>query len=340
MNVLVAAAGLMLAVQANPDALSESATKLAQQQRYDEAAALWTEALKSSPAHFPSLFNFAFMRYSQKRFADAEPLLARAANSRPNDFNAHYLLGSARLSLGRREDALRAWRTALALQPASAKLMQIMAVEYSAGYYYREGCEVARRAVAIQPDNLNAFLIAIKVCDDGRDSHTLDIARDAVERFPETARTNFEYGFQLRRAGRRDESGLYLQKAIALDPSYEEPYFFYGEMLMIEERYEEAAKNLRAALQIRPDYVVACVSLAKALMALDKLEDAAKEAESCSRTSPTHPQPHLLMSQIQFRLGDDDRASREKELSLKLRRENPQLMESQPSRPFPAAATK
>ena len=95
MNVLVAAASLMFAVQANPDALSEAATKLAQQQRYDQAAALWSEALKTSPAHFPSLFNFAFMRYSQKRFADAEPLLARAAKSRPNDFNTHYLLGGA-----------------------------------------------------------------------------------------------------------------------------------------------------------------------------------------------------------------------------------------------------
>jgi tetratricopeptide (TPR) repeat protein len=337
MTTLIAAAGVLFALQANLNALSESATALAREQRYDEAAVLWTKALKASPSHFPSLFNFGFMRYSQKRFAEAEPLFVRAAKSQPRDFNTHYILGSTRLSLGRREDALSAWRAALSLQPANTKLLQIMAIEYSAGYYYREACDVAKRSVALQPGEQNPYFVAIKVCDDARDAHTLDIARDAIERFPTSARANFEYAFQLRRAGRRDESLPYLQKAIAADSSYEEPYFFYGELLLLEDRYEEAAQNLRTALKIRPDYVAACVSLAKALIALDKLQDAVRELDSCVRTSPTHPQPHLLLSQIWFRLGDESRASKEKEVSLRLRRENPTLMESPQSRPFPAS---
>jgi Flp pilus assembly protein TadD len=54
------------------------------------------------------------------------------------------------------------------------------------------------------------------------------------------------------------------------------------------------------------------------------------------RVAPDQPQPHLLLSQIYFRMGDEDRARREKELSLKLRRENPAAMEVDHGRPFPS----
>jgi len=62
--------------------------------------------------------------------------------------------------------------------------------------------------------------------------------------------------------------------------------------------------------------------------ALDAL-DAAVQLE------PRHPQPHLLLSQVHFRLRDRAKAREEKELSLKLRRQNPAFLEAVQSRPFP-----
>jgi tetratricopeptide (TPR) repeat protein len=334
MSVCFAVAALALAFQANPDALSESAAQLARQQRFEEAAALWNQALKASPDHFPSLFNMAFMRYSQKRYADAEPLFARAARAGPKNFNTRYLHGVTLVNLGRRDEALTSWRAALTIRPLNAKLMQIMAVEYANGSYFGEACEVARRALQLVPGDPKPYFVAIKVCDDARDRNTFEIAQQAVKKFPASARANFEYAFQLRRAGRREESLPYLKKAIAADPSYEEPYFFHGELLLLEDRFEEAARELRTALKLRPDYIAACVSLGKALMGLERLEEAVAELNACAAKEPKHPQPHLLLSQIYFRLGQEARASAEKELSLKLRRENPALMESAQSRPF------
>jgi Tfp pilus assembly protein PilF len=177
--------------------------------------------------------------------------------------------------------------------------------------------------------------VAIKSCDDARDPGILEMTRAAVARFPENARANFEYGFQLQRAGRREESLRYLKKAMEGDPNYEEPQFFYGNLLLLEDRYEEAARHLRRALEIQPDYVAACVSLGKALMAQEKYSEAAAELESCAAKNELHPQPHLLLSQVYFRMGDERRASSEKGLSLKLRREHPEIMEAPQSRPFP-----
>lgn len=335
MSTLPLIAALTLALQANPDSLSASATQLAQQGRPDDAAALWLRALSSHPAHFPSLFNLAFLRQSQQRYDEAASLLTRAAKIKPADFNTRYLLGATLLKLGRREEALHSWRTASALQPANVRLLQIMAVEYGKGYYYREACDSARRALALRNDSPEPWLIAIQACHDARDPAVLSIARDAATRFPQNARTNFEYGYHLGRAGLRDESLPFLQKAIAADPSYEEPYFFYGDSLLLEDRYGEAATYLRKALALRPDFIPACIALAKALIGQDKLDDAAAELLRCSQASPTHAQPHLLLSQVYFRLGDETAATREKELSLNLRRAHPELMESPQARPFP-----
>ena len=327
---------LLLLQPAEADRLSEQAKTFAAERRFDQAASLWQQALKADPRHFPSLFNLGFLHFNQGRASDAVPLLERAAAARPADFNTRYLLGTALLQLQRREDALRSWQAALAIQPAHFKLMQIMAVEYSNGQYFQAACEVSRRAVELKSDSIEPWLVAIKACQDAADPAAFELARRGYERFPAAARTNFEYGFQLRKAGRREEALPYLKKAMQLDPAYEEPFFFHGDLLLKEEQFAEAEANLRQALRLRPDYVAACVSLAKALMGQDRLSDAVKELASCSERSPRHPQPHLLLSQIYFRMGEESRAAAEKELSLKLRRDDPSIMESPQARPFPA----
>jgi tetratricopeptide (TPR) repeat protein len=101
-------------------------------------------------------------------------------------------------------------------------------------------------------------------------------------------------------------------------------------------RYEEAIPFLQRAISIRTDYVPARVSLAKSLMGLKRWEQAIKELDEAVRLDVTHPQPHLLLSQVYFRLGNEDRARREKDLSLKLRRENPTILEAVQGRNFPA----
>ena len=52
------------------------------------------------------------------------------------------------------------------------------------------------------------------------------------------------------------------------------------------------------------------------------------------KVDPRHPQPHLLLSQIYFRMGHEERAAQEKELSLRLRRENPRALEAEQGRSF------
>jgi len=69
-------------------------------------------------------------------------------------------------------------------------------------------------------------------------------------------------------------------------------------------------------------------------MELERYGEAVQELERVLRLSPKHPQPHLLLSQVYFRMGDEDSAQREKEISQRLRREEPGIMETPQRRPF------
>jgi len=336
---MILLASLFLLAQApDPDALSERATGLARQNRPQEAEKLWLAALKIAPGHFAASLNLGFLYHSRGDYAEAEPMLARAVRSQPNDFNARYLYGAALQALGRSDDALRQWRQAISIRPDHAKLLQIMAVEYGKGRYFRESAAAAARALELQPDDSSLYLVAIKAHQDAADHPAaLRIAEAMVKRFPSMARAQFEYGYELHRAARPDEALPHLKKAMELDPSYEEPFFFYGEIMVKEGRWEEAIPALRRTIAIRRDYIAAWVMLARALIGHGRLELAKTELLKAIEADPKHPQPHLLLSQLYFRLGEETLAAKEKDLSLKLRRENPEALESRQGRPFPAA---
>jgi len=327
---------LFLLFQAqDPEALSGRAAELARERRFAEAEKLWTQALQLSPNLFSAAFNLGFMHFSQAEYGKAEPYLQRAARLQPKDFNARYVLGATLQKLDRGDDALRQWRAAVQLRPDHVKLMQIMAVEYGKGRYFQEAAAVAERALGILDTDPNLYLVAIKAYQDAADHPAaLRVAERMVSRFPDLARASFEYGYELHHAGRSQESLSYLSKAMASDQTYEEPFYFYGDLLLKDGRHEEAIQPLRKAIELRRDYMAAWVSLARALMGLERLEDAKTELLRAIEINPRHPQPRLLLSQLYFRLGAEELAAREKDFSLKLRREDPQAMEAPQSRPF------
>src|SRR3954454_2180191 len=321
----------------DPATLSREAQQKAQEQRFDDAERLWKRAVELSPAYFPALFNLSLMYVRQERFSDAEPLLRRAANASPLEFNAFYLWGTVLAKLGRTDDALRAWREALALQPRNLRLIQVMSIEYSKGRYFAEAAKLAGQALEINGNDLNTMLSAIKAYQTaGDDDAASKIARRAVERFPDSARANFELAYHFHKEGRIEEAQQRLERAMKADASYEEPLFLYGNILVDQDRCGEAIPYLRKAIQNRHDFVPARVVLARALMNLQKWAEAIAELNQTVALDPTHPQPHLLLSQIYFRMGDEAKAKNEKQISFRLRRENPAILEALQARPFPA----
>lgn len=286
-------------------------------------------------ADYADVFNRGLAAYQARQDGEAETLLAEAVRLRPGEFQAQFLLGAARSRLGRTDEALAAWRKAESLQPGNVRLLQVMAVEYSRGRYFQDAARTAEKALRLKREDPNLYFLGIKSYQDAGDTAAAAaLAKEAVGRFPKSGRAHFEHGFHLQKQGQLDEALRELEKAMELEPRYEEPPFFYADLLVRQGKNREAIPYLRTALEIRADYVPARVLLGRALMNLQEWKEALAELETAIRMSPDHPQPHLLLSQIYFRLGDEEKARTEKETSLRLRRENPALLEAVQGRAF------
>ncbi len=336
--LVLGAAGACFAQTA--ESLSDQGNEFAAAKQLEKASEKWKAALKLNPDYFPALYNLGFYYYSQQQFAQAEPLLQRATHSEPDNFKAQYLLGAVYSKLNNVDAALLCWREALRLQPENLKLMQIMTVEYSKGRYFGEASALAQKLLKQQTKDPNVYFLAIKAAQDAGDYEmAAEVARRAAQAFPDSARANFEYGFHLNLQGKTASAMEYLQKSMAEDPAYEEPFFLYGNLLVDQGHDAEAIPYLKTAIRNRNDFVPARVVLARALMNQQKWQDAIAELHATIDLDPKHPQPHLLLSQIYFRLGDEGKAKAEKEISLRLRRENPTVLEAVQSRPFDFRST-
>lgn len=322
--------------QADPAALSDQAQQAAIAGRLDEAERLWKQSLQGAPGYFPALFNLGFLYFNGGRFGEAEPLLRRAARANPKDFNTQYILGNTLLQMGKREEALRAWRGALAIRPDQLRLMKVMAVEYSKGRYFAEAAALARRSAELAPQDADAAVLAVQALTDTGDLKAATVlAREAAARFPGVARVQFEYASLLHRQGRWEQAGPLLEAAMRSDASYEEPWYLYGDVLAKQEQAEKSIPYFERAIALRSDYLPARMALARAYVTLSKWEAAKQQVEEAIRIKPEDPQPYLLLSQIHFRLGDEAAAKAAREKSLAVRRANPVAQEAAISRPFP-----
>jgi tetratricopeptide (TPR) repeat protein len=334
MTLLLLVAGALLQLPA--EALSGQALAAAQRGDTESASRLWAEAIGKDPKHFPSLFNLGVLLHRQGRQSEAAPLLDRAAAVEPG-YQVHLMRGQNFQQLSRPEDAIRAWKAALAFQPKNVKLMQVLSVEYSKGRYSHEAAAMAKAASQLAPAEQNLYFLAIKAYQDaGNQIAAAELAADAAGRFPQSARAQFEHGFYLQKRGSTGPAMQYLRRAMELDDRYEEPFFFYGDLLVKQSKWEEALEPLRKSIAIRPEYSPARVALARALTNLNQLPLALRELETAAALDPKNAQPWVMLSQLYFRMGDEEKARGAKETSLRLRRENPGVLEAAQARPFPA----
>jgi tetratricopeptide (TPR) repeat protein len=295
----------------------------------------WRQEIVASPSAFAPLFNLGFLCFNTGRFAEAEPLLRRAAAVNPKDFNTHYVLGTVLQRLERRDEALRAWRRALALRPDHVRLMKVMSVEYAAGRYFTESAELARRVVQLEPADDQGWLLATKALAEAQQfDAALTLARQAYAKFPTNPRLAFEVAFLLHRQGRWADAAPPLEAAMQSDPNYEEPWYLYGDVLLKQEQPAKAVPFFEKAIALRPEYLPARLALARAFMSLEQWEPAKQQLAAAAQARPDDPQPPLLLSQVLFRLGDEAGARQAKEKSLLLRRANPAAQEALQNRAF------
>jgi tetratricopeptide (TPR) repeat protein len=135
-------------------------------------------------------------------------------------------------------------------------------------------------------------------------------------------------GFQLQFTGRYEEAQGYLRKAIGLDPAYPVPYQLLGEVFLKLENYAEAVSWFRKAAERMPEDVETLLGLGRALAEAGDAAGGLEVLRGAARIAPDNAQVRLQLSRLYFRMGDEENARKEADLSVKLRTPGPNLVEA------------
>ena len=176
-------------------------------------------ALKSAeplaPGDYLVHFHLGALYYTESRFLDARPELARAVSLRPDYMPAHLFLGLALEELGGESSAVETYRTAIALNEAQGGSSELPYLYLGRLLYrlsrFQEAAPLLRKAAETNSRSAEAWLLLGKLSSS---------------------------------AGQPDEAVQALQHAIEADPRNPEAHYVLSRVYLAQRRTEESNAEL------------------------------------------------------------------------------------------------
>ncbi len=172
-------------------------------------------------------------------------------------------------------DAERRLRDALQLAPTNVSILTNLAVVLQQQGKRREAREHAEKAIAVQPDNVEALLV---LADARMGEQEFNAALDAYDRIimldPNIAQVYNNRGITLEKVGRHGDALDSYERAIALAPDFADAHVNRGRALRRHKRHDEAIAAYDQALALDPGLAHAWLGRGNVLSDLKRDEDA------------------------------------------------------------------
>lgn len=198
------------------------------------------EAVADSP-EVVALFQKAYGAFQKNALEQALNFIQKAHGLNPGSISHWVLKGMILRRLGRWDEAVEAYHSALRFDPNCIDAYNNMANGYRALKQWDKASECYRKALEINPGVLDLWTSIADV---------------------------------LRLQGKLDEAEASVQKALSLSLESTEAYNALGNIRVDMKQVEEGIACFKKALQINPNYVVAIYNLGVALQLVDKHREA------------------------------------------------------------------
>ncbi len=198
----------------------------------------------------------------------------------PGRSAAHQNLGNLLVLLGRFDEAEAEFREAVRLESANAAARMGLGNLLSQRGRAEDAENELRAAVALAPGDAVARLnLGVHLERNGRAREAEACFRQAVELAPEHPTVRHALGTMLQRDGRLDEAEAEFRTALENDPGYGPAWNNLGHVLHARGRLPEAEKAFREAMRLQPRAAGPAVNLA----VLRQIQGDPKEAEALYR---------------------------------------------------------
>ncbi|HLZ06663.1 MAG TPA: tetratricopeptide repeat-containing glycosyltransferase family protein [Bradyrhizobium sp.] len=289
--------------------------------RFLEATSTCEQALSLDPDNADTMHLMGMVNLEARQLAHAVEWTSRAISKAPKP--AYFAtLGLALSDLGRHEDALKAFDTALQLKGDDAQL-----------WWQKGGALIAAGRT---PEALAAFEQTLKLDPRHGDAaykcghllHGLERFEEALAYLDRSAALQPRHALTwqmralvLKDLNRLDEALADNRRAIALDPANPDTSGNLGAVLQAQGRIEEALSSYERALQIRPDSPRMITNRASALAELGRLDEAMADYRRALAIDPAFAEAAWNLALLQLQLGDFEEGLKGREVRWKFPKE-------------------
>lgn len=211
---------------------------------------------RSAPDSLDATVHLGRVRLTQRRYADAERLYARALEMRPSSAAAQLGLGRVWHETGRLEQARGAYARAALLDPQDAYARFYLAVMLERAGAAGDAMRQYREALRLKPNLAEAYFnLANLLKQAGSTDEALEDYRAALRYEPGFGRAHFNLANTLAELGLYEDAIVHYRQAKSLAPGAIPTRNNLALALAHAGRVEESERELREALALAPDDV-------------------------------------------------------------------------------------
>ena len=246
-------------------------------------------------------------------FAAAEPLLKKALEKDPNNFQAWFDLGFTINRLGRADESIAAYRKSVAAKPdvfesnLNLGLMLVRANSPDAEQFLRAATTLKPTA-HVEEGQARAWLALAHLLETTKPEEAFSAYRKAAELTPQDAEPHLSAGlFHERRKEFSDAEAEYKQ-VLTIDPKNPEAAIGLTNIYMKSGHLGDAEPLLRRLAAERPDDAGLHLQLGRVLEAEGKKDDAIAEFQAALKITPTDSDAQRELVDLLTGAGKNDQA--------------------------------
>jgi protein O-GlcNAc transferase len=267
----------------------ERATELHRGGALSDARRLYAELLCDAPQNPAVRFSLGLLELQDGRPHEALSLIAASVTAAGDELRFRLGHGHVLAALGRRPEAILAYRHALAMDPGRSDAQYALAAALQAEADYPAAIAAYLEAIRLAPDFADAY-VGLGVCQQlaGSPAAAEAAYRQALTLQPGNATVLSNLGALLGEADRLDEAEALLDAAMARDPLSAATAVNLAVVLCRRRDYVGAVSVLRHAADCDVGNAEVAYNLGIALQGLGQLPEAVREYRRAVGLRPDH----------------------------------------------------
>src|SRR5258708_4649509 len=267
------------------------------------------EAIRINPNLLEARRQLISILMSQRQWSQAIEQCREILKREPDDAAARYTLSQALIRDHNEDEGKKELERVLALRKRAQEQQDAQALQSQGIRYLRAGktqdaVKAFRSALALDSSAGNHMYVGLALVGAGDVDTGMRELKAGLELDPGNARAHLNLGSVYLQTGQESPAKSEFEKALHLDPWLAEAHNNLGMMLAKNEQFEDAARHFRLAADLEPQYLEAVFNLGLALRNLNRIDDAVKAFRRAAELAPDNPQAQYALGMALRDKGD------------------------------------